>query len=89
MKTNKQIEEFVKNIDEFSNEEIMDFIEDVKNPASKDRENVLKHVENMLIDCMECVYEVDYNEERDFRKLDALTNACKAVASIEDTLSWF
>jgi cob(I)alamin adenosyltransferase len=89
MKTNAEIENFVASLDYCSTDEIKEFIDEIKNPVEGDSQyTVLKNVENMLLECMNDVKESSGWDDRDIRKLTSLTEAAKAIACIEETLSW-
>jgi cob(I)alamin adenosyltransferase len=89
MKTNAEIENFIASLDYCNTDEIKAFIDEVKNPVEgDDQHTILKNVENMLLECMNAVHESSGWDDRDMRKLSSLTEAAKAVVSIEETLSW-
>lgn len=89
MKTNAEIENFVASLDYCNTDEIKAFIDDIKNPVEGDNQyTILKNVENMLLECMNAVKDSSGWDDRDMRKLNSLTEAAKAIASIEETLSW-
>ena len=89
MKTNAEIENFIASLDYCNTDEIKAFIDEIKNPVEGDNQyTILKHVENMLLECMNDVNESSGWDDRSMRKLSSLTEAAKAIASIEETLSW-
>ena len=89
MKTNEQIEEFVKSIDNYSIDDIKDFIEEIKNPAEDaNAYTVLKYVEQMVLDCMDEVKNEEVWNDRAKNKLHAIVEGARAVVAIEEELSW-
>ena len=89
MKTNEQIEEFIKSIDNYSIDDIKDFIEEIKNPAEDANSyTVLKHVEQMVLDCMDEVKNEEVWTDRAKNKLHAIVEGARAVVAIEEELSW-